>query len=152
MKILSNFFLLIVIVMISFIAEVHATEVTWLNSYGETVSLAKKSNKVIAIYFSGSDWCKPCIKLKKYQLESENFTQYAKENLVLYQADFPVYKKVDKTTKKVNEELAEKYNPKGLFPALVFVDQNQKVIGTIGYIDCKPEDYVLKIESILKLQ
>ena len=134
------------------ISVVKASEKIWLESYDETITLAKKSNKKIAIYFSGSDWCKPCIKLKKFHLESTIFLLYANENLVLYQADFPAYKKIDKITKKVNEQLADKFNSNGVFPLLILLDVAQNEIGSIGYIDCTPEEYVNKLKSILEKQ
>jgi thiol-disulfide isomerase/thioredoxin len=36
-----------------------------------------KETKSILVYFTGSDWCKPCIALKKDFFETSAFDKYA---------------------------------------------------------------------------
>ncbi len=82
------------------------------------------------LYFSGSDWCGPCIKFKKNFIEQPEFVEFSNENLLLLNADFP-RKKVNQLSKeaiKENEMLAEKYNPKGLFPYVLLLDEEGNVI------------------------
>ncbi|MEI8060167.1 MAG: thioredoxin family protein, partial [Ferruginibacter sp.] len=54
------------------------------------------------------------------------FTQYASDNLVLLNADFPRKNKnqLSKEQQKINEALAEKYNPQGSFPFTLLLDSN----------------------------
>src|SRR5215213_8207586 len=96
---------------------------TWKTNFNEAKTEATTKHELILLNFSGSDWCLPCMKLKKNIFDSENFTSYASENLVLVNADFPRQNKhklpVDQ--KKINEELAEKYNPEGKFPYTVLL-------------------------------
>ena len=40
---------------------------------------AKKEHKKILLYFSGSDWCAPCIKFKKFIIQIEEFQAFAKK-------------------------------------------------------------------------
>lgn len=91
---------------------------------------AKAEHKLILLYFSGSDWCGPCIKLKKDIYESEEFGSFATEHLVLVKADFPRQKKnqLDKKQTQHNEALAEKYNTKGKFPYTVLLNPEGKVL------------------------
>jgi thioredoxin-related protein len=91
---------------------------------------AKAEHKLILLYFSGSDWCGPCIKLKKDIYESEEFGAFANEHLVLVKADFPRQKKnqLDKKQTQHNEILAEKYNNKGKFPFSVLINADGKVL------------------------
>lgn len=91
---------------------------------------AKAEHKLILLYFSGSDWCGPCIKLKKDIYESEEFGAFANEHLVLVKADFPRQKKnqLDKKQTQHNEVLAEKYNNKGKFPFSVLINADGKVL------------------------
>lgn len=91
---------------------------------------AKAEHKLILLYFSGSDWCGPCIKLKKDIYESEEFGAFANEHLVLVKADFPRQKKnqLDKKQTQHNEALAEKYNNKGKFPFSVLINADGKVL------------------------
>ena len=49
-----------------------------------------------------------------------------------------------------NEELAEKYNPNGVFPLLVFLDNDQEIIGFTGFSEVSPIAYVSMIKQILQ--
>lgn len=91
---------------------------------------AKKEHKKILLYFSGSDWCAPCIKFKKFIIQTEEFQAFAKKELIIYNADFPrqFKNKLAKEVEKENEALAEKYNSKGLFPLIIILNEEGKVI------------------------
>ena len=88
--------------------------VTWQGDLKNAEDLAAKENKLILVNFSGSDWCIPCIRLRKEILESSVFEDYAKDHLELVRADFPRQKKnqPDAAQIKRNEALADKYNMK----------------------------------------
>ena len=53
---------------------------------------------------------------------------------VLY-LDFPAKKKnkLSKEQTAHNESLAEKYNQSGLFPHIILMDKNEKIVKTISY-------------------
>lgn len=91
------------------------------------------------IIFSGSDWCKPCIQLKKETLSNEELQQFLSDQLIeTYIADFPRKKSnmPPQNTIKHNEELANTYNLEGLFPRLVLLDSDQNIIYTKnGFIE-----------------
>jgi thioredoxin-related protein len=104
--------------------------VTWHGDFKNAEDLATKENKLILVNFSGSDWCIPCIRLRKEILESSVFEDYAKDHLVLVRADFPRQKKnqPDAAQVKRNEALADKYNPDGAFPLTLLIDKDGKVL------------------------
>lgn len=91
---------------------------------------AKINHKLVLLYFSGSDWCGPCIKLKQEVLETTEFQDFSKDHLNLVRADFPRMKKnqLSKAQTTYNEKLAEKYNPKGKFPFTVLISPEGKII------------------------
>ena len=102
----------------------------WQTDFEKAKSEAKTENKFILLNFSGSDWCGPCIRLHKEIFDSEVFTKYADENLVLVNADFPRLKKnmLSKEQQKQNDALADKYNTDGAFPLTLLLDADGKVI------------------------
>ena len=102
----------------------------WELDFGTALQKAKQEHKLILLNFSGSDWCVPCIRLHKEVFESSSFKIFADSNLILVNADFPRLKKnqLSKEQQKMNEELADKYNPQGSFPYTVLVDEEGKVI------------------------
>jgi thioredoxin-related protein len=125
--------------------------VTWLGDFNLAKSEALKEDKLIMINFSGSDWCGPCIRLRKEILESSEFESYAKDHLVLVRADFPRQKKnqLDATQVRLNEALADKYNPDGKFPFTLLVDKNGKVLKEWdGFPNESPEKFISEINPI----
>jgi len=124
--------------------------VSWLGDIHEATAVAEKSHKLIFISFSGSDWCIPCIRLRKEILESDTFEKYASEHLILVRADFPRQKKnqLSKEQVKLNEALADKYNPEGSFPLTLLVDAQGKVLKKWdGFPNVSPEKFVEQINA-----
>ena len=120
MKILAFKFLILFVVGLT----------AWGDNLEAALSDAKQNHKMVLLYFSGSDWCGPCIKLKQEVLETADFQTFSNEHLNLVRADFPRMKKnqLSKEQTAYNEKLAEKYNPKGKFPLTVLINSNGKVI------------------------
>lgn len=102
----------------------------WGNDFAEAQKTAKAENKLILLNFSGSDWCGPCIQLKKEVFESETFKTFAGPKLVLVRADFPRLKKnqLEKSQQAKNDLMAEKYNQDGKFPLTVLINADGKVL------------------------
>ncbi|MFD1001055.1 thioredoxin family protein [Ohtaekwangia kribbensis] len=126
--------------------------VEWLGNFNTAKDLATKDHKYILINFSGSDWCAPCIKMKKEVFENEAFVNLAEKKLVLVRADFPRSKKNQLPGEQVkhNEALAEKYNPSGKFPFTVLVDSNGNVIKTWdGYVFGSYEKFIENLNNAI---
>jgi thioredoxin-related protein len=106
------------------------TSVAWKTNFNDAKIEASKNNKLILVNFSGSDWCLACIQLRKNIFESKTFTVYASDNLVLVNADFPRQNKhkLSPAQKKMNEDLAEKYDPDGKFPYTILMTASGKIL------------------------
>lgn len=104
----------------------------WQPNFETAKKIAGEKHELILLNFSGSDWCGPCIRLRKEILDNETFTKMADTSLIMVNADFPRNKKnqLDAQTRKQNETLADKYNPEGKFPFTLLLDANGKVIKT----------------------
>lgn len=102
----------------------------WLTSFAVAKQTAKQEHKLILLNFSGSDWCGPCMRMRKEIFGSEEFTRLADAKLVLINADFPRMKKnqLPAAQQKANDQLAEQYNPKGIFPLTVLLNENGAVL------------------------
>lgn len=102
----------------------------WGTDFDKAKQQAQKEQKLILLNFSGSDWCGPCIKMKKDIFESAQFLDYSGQHLVLLNADFPRAKKnqLAKDIQENNDRLAELYNVKGIFPMTVLLDAEGKVL------------------------
>lgn len=125
--------------------------IQWEPSFENAKKTAKEKHQLVLLNFSGSDWCGPCIVLRKDYLESEVFTQMAQENLVLVNADFPRRKSnsLPPETVKRNEALAETYNKEGNFPFTLLLDANGKVLKTWrGKPEVSPETWTSQIKAV----
>ena len=118
--------------------------VIWHTNMDTAKAIAMKTQRPILLVFSGSDWCKPCILLKKEIFETPEFTAFAKDSLVTVLADFPRQKKnaLSPQQTAMNEALAKAYNPSGLFPHVVLLTPNGDVIRTFGYQKSSPKLYI----------
>lgn len=123
----------------------------WLLDIELAVQQATEHDKQVLIYFSGSDWCKPCMRLRREVFETQAFKEFAASRLVLVKADFPRLKKnqLSKQQKVHNERLADKYNPKGDFPLVVVIDPINGVNGMIGYRSEGVDEYLDHLQQLI---
>ena len=124
----------------------------WLTNFDAAKDKAVKENRYILLNFSGSDWCAPCIKMKKEVFESEAFLTRAETQLVLVRADFPRSKKNQLSGEQIkhNEALAEKYNPLGKFPYTLLLDANGSVIKEWdGYVFSSQDKFIAELDNVI---
>lgn len=125
---------------------------SWVTNFEEAKQLAAKNNQNIILVFQGSDWCAPCIKLDREIWSTEEFKKLSKNHFVMLKADFP-RKKANKLSDEQtlqNSKLAESYNKEGIFPLVVVLNKNGKVLGKTGYEKSNPTDYFKKLTSLEK--
>lgn len=126
--------------------------VNWLVNMDDAKAQSVQSNKKILLKFSGSDWCANCKRLDKQFFQSTEFIDFAKENLVLLEADFPSRKKNALSDEQVkhNEALAEQYNKKGIFPLVLVLDAEGKVLGELKQPKRLKNEYISQLQSFIK--
>src|SRR5580700_9540205 len=124
----------------------------WHFNLDEARQLAKDQHKHILLNFSGSDWCGPCIELRKQILDNPDFLQMADTTLVLVNADFPRSKKNQPSEQQqaLNNSMADKYNSQGKFRYTLLLNANGKVMKTWeGFPNEKPADFALEIRTAI---
>lgn len=122
---------------------------SWLTDFEAAQKLAAEKNLPILADFAGSDWCGWCIKLDNEVFSKDAFKEYAKDNVVLFLADFPSRKPQPEEVKKQNEALKNKYGIRG-FPTVLLLNADGTVINQTGYQRGGPEAYVEHIKELLK--
>jgi len=130
---------------------------TSLNSFSQdnqlekATQVAKAQNKLIFLNFSGSDWCRSCILLKKTILDTPEFESLANKEFVLVDVDFPRKKKnrLSKEQTQYNDNLAEKYNRDGQFPTIIILDSDLNIIAKTGYKRLSPSQYIDHIKTLI---
>src|SRR3954464_14231631 len=112
--------------------QVRAEDLKWVTELPKAQEQARAEKKLVLLDFTGSDWCGWCIKLKKEVFDQKEFIEFAKENLVLVEIDFP-RKSIPYELKQANQKLAAQFDIKG-YPTLYFVDKNGTRLDRGGYI------------------
>ena len=123
----------------------------WLTDINVAKKEAYQKHRLILLNFSGSDWCSPCIQMRKKIFDSETFTLFADSTLVLVNADFPRKKKNQSSPEQtaLNNALAEKYNPTGKFPYTLLLNDGGKVLKAWdGYPDISPSEFVSQVQEV----
>jgi thioredoxin-related protein len=94
-------------------------------------NVSQQNGKNIAVYFSGSDWCINCHQFKKSILDNAAVMSLLDSTYIYYVADFPQRTKLDQELVKLNEALAAKLNPDGIFPVLIIADNKWNILTRI---------------------
>ena len=124
----------------------------WLHNLDDAKQAAQKEHKLIILNFSGSDWCGPCIRMHREIFDTDAFTSFAAEHLVLVNADFPRLKKnqLPRDQQAINDKIADAYNRKGQFPLTLLLDEYGKILKTWdGFPGGSPTAFCQSIQEVM---
>ncbi len=121
----------------------------WLTDFEKAKQTAAELKRPILLDFTGSDWCGWCIKLDEEVFSQQEFKDFAKDNLVLFMADFPRNKQLPEAEKKQNEALMRQYKARG-FPTILLLKADGEVIAQTGYRRGGAAAYVQHLQDLLK--
>ncbi len=113
-----------------------ASEVTWLTSFSDARAAAKKSGKPVMINFTDKAGTGRCKVLKKQVLDTAKFKQWATDNVVLLELDFP-----QSGTSAENRKLQGLYQVRG-FPMIIFINAEGAIYGKMGRIRGGPDSWL----------
>ncbi len=117
-------------------------ELEWRTDAAEALRVAGEKEQILLMNFTGSDWCPPCIQLKKDVFSTEKFQDYAKENIVLLELDFPRGEKQSDELRRQNQALQQRFRIEG-YPTLIVVGPDGKEIKRhVGYMPGGPEAFI----------
>ena len=150
------FFTLFIVIIIS--ANGIAQEnLTWHTDMNKAFDIATKENKPLMLFFTGSDWCGWCIRLQNEVLKTPDFNNWAKENVVLVELDFPRRTPQDANTKAQNNQMQRMFQVSG-FPTIHFAKpeissegkKNLNSLGSTGYVRGGAEKWLEVAGNIVK--
>jgi thioredoxin-related protein len=122
----------------------------WLNDYKKAQQEATATNKFLLLDFTGSDWCGWCKKFNREVFSQPQFRDYARDNLVLVELDFPQAKPQSPELKKQNRELMQQYEVVG-FPTIVVLNaEGQELWRYPGYFPDGPDAFIAELEKLRK--
>lgn len=122
-------------------AEKQESDLVWYTDLVKAQEVSKASNKPIFGFFTGSDWCGWCHKLQADVFAKQAFKDWAKNNVVLLELDFPRRKQLAPELVQQNMGLQQAFQVRG-YPTIWFfyvnTDENTKqmnisALGSVGY-------------------
>lgn len=134
---------------------VQAQELTWHTDLDKAITVSKKTKKPLLLFFTGSDWCGWCIRLQKEVLKTPEFEQWAKDNVVLVELDFPRRTPQLPEIQKQNMELQQFFQVQG-YPTVWLVNATKKdgkvnfeKLGSTGYVAGGPSAWLQGANKII---
>ena len=94
----------------------------WTTDLNKALEQAKAEKKSVLVEFTGSDWCPPCIAMRKNVFSKKEFVDAAAKKYILVELDFP---KGDQAVADKNEPMSKKYNIEG-FPTVILLTPEGK--------------------------
>lgn len=150
---MKKFALICLLVLGSFAAN--AQDQTWYDNVDKAMEASKKSKKPLMLFFTGSDWCGWCIRLQKEVFKTPEFTQWAKDNVILVELDFPRRKQLAPEIAQQNMQLQQSFAVQG-YPTVWFVNASKKdgktnfdQLGRTGYVAGGPTAWLASANQIL---
>ena len=113
------------------------SDTQWLTDMEKAKSLAKAQNKDILVLFTGSDWCQPCMLLKKNIFTKNEFKKFVSSKFILVELDFPSDESLlSEEQKKHNDKWKEVLDITA-FPSMYLVDSNASAYALLTGYDQK---------------
>jgi protein disulfide-isomerase len=146
---------IIVALLFLFTLQISAQELTWHNDINKAIDISFKSKKPMLLFFTGSDWCGWCIKLQKEVFQKPEFSEWAK-NVVLVELDFPRKTQLEEKLKQQNAQLQQIFQVTG-YPTVWLVTPqknggqiNLQQLGKTGYVAGGPTKWIESVNPFLK--
>jgi thioredoxin-related protein len=122
----------------------------WLTDLPQAQAQAKGEKKEVFLEFTGSDWCPLCHALRAKVLDTAEFAEFARTNLVLVQIDFPKAKPLSEAVEKANDALATRFRIEE-YPTVIVFDSDGNVLSReSSYDDLPVKDYVARLRKLRK--
>ncbi|WP_396147909.1 thioredoxin family protein [Flavobacterium sp.] len=128
MKTLKSKLIIVAIFLISSYSQAQNKKYT---DYEIAKSEAIKQNKDILIVLTGSDWCKPCIKMKKNVFLNPEFIKLAEDKLIIMEINLERHIDMDSKVYKDYDFFKMKYQTNTL-PCLILIDKNEATKSVIS--------------------
>jgi protein disulfide-isomerase len=133
-----------------------SVELNWQTDLSKAVSISIAEKKPIMLFFTGSDWCGWCMRLKKEVFNHNKFKTWSDNNIILVELDFPRRKKLDPNILNQNRELQKVFGVSG-YPTCWLVSpqilENNKVnflkLGKLGYVAGGTDKWISVAEKFL---
>ena len=132
-------------------------KLTWHTDLVKAIEISTKEKKPLMLFFTGSDWCGWCIRLQNEVFKMPEFIEWANDNVVLVDIDFPNNKSKQSTElQQQNNLLQQQFGIQG-YPTIHFVrpdkidgKTNLTSLGNTGYRAGGPAAWISEANTYIQ--
>lgn len=106
--------------------------VGWTDNYVQALERASSEGRLVLAFFTGSDFCQPCMRLRQEVVETPEFQSWANERFVLLELDYPRRTPQHPDLAEQNRELLEAYGVSS-FPTVLVLNSSGQVVAKAAY-------------------
>jgi protein disulfide-isomerase len=129
----------------------------WFSDVNLAIQKSNETGKPMFLFFTGSDWCGWCIRLQKEVFQTPYFTQWAKENVILVELDFPRQKQLPDQVRQQNQRMQQILPVQG-YPTVHLARPIKQQdgsylfdrLGQTGYAAGGPESWCANASAMMK--
>ena len=140
--------LLITCLILLSLTSILSAGIDWQYNIEDAMQEAKETDKYVFVFFTGSDWCVWCDRLKDEVFFHQQFENYVEDNMVMVMLDYPKANILSAQQKEYNSKKQKEYNIRG-FPTVLILDTEGKVLVQTGYRPDGPEAYIEFLEEAI---
>ncbi len=104
----------------------------WFTNYTSATVAAAKENKPVLLFFHGSDWCPPCIKMQREVFADSSFISFAKSKLIFLDIDFRRKPRLSAAQLKHNQAVKKQFGLPDDFtqgyPQIIIIDATENLL------------------------
>lgn len=100
----------------------------WFVNYQPASEKAREGKRHLLVLCTGADWCAPCKRLGREVFQSDEFKEYAAQNLVLLYLNFPRRTRQPADQVKHNQEIRRKFGFRGGVPSYILMDPDGQIV------------------------
>lgn len=134
-------------------------KLTWHTDLVKAIEISTKEKKPLMLFFTGSDWCGWCIRLQNEVFKMPEFVEWANDNVVLVDIDFPKNKSKQSTElQQQNNLLQQQFGIQG-YPTIHFVrpdkidgKTNLTSLGNTGYRAGGPAAWISEANTYIQAE
>lgn len=123
--------------------------ILWYTKYSEALDIAKKQNKPLLLFFTGSDWCGWCKKIDSEVFKDPEFKNLVGNRFVFVLLDFPMNKMLPLDISEQNAQFKHKFGITG-YPTVVILSPNESFIAETGYRPGGGKAYADYLNSLIQ--
>lgn len=120
----------------------------WTNNFEDALLRADSEGKLILAFFTGSDFCPPCQRLRNEVVETAEFQTWAAPQFVLLELDYPRQTPQPRGLQEQNRELLQRYGVRS-YPTVLILSAQGEVLGKAGYRPGGPVAWMRMIDAQL---